>query len=71
MLSLSYRELGERLSVNPEAARAVARRRRWKRVIGNDGLARIFVPPDDLDDVRGGRPRGRPSGTTHGRARGR
>jgi hypothetical protein len=46
--SLSYRDLGERLGISAEAARAYARRKRWPRSIGNDGAARIQC---DLGEV--------------------
>jgi hypothetical protein len=47
--SLTYGEMAERLGISPEAARAVAKRRRLPRVIGNDGKARIQI---DIEDVR-------------------
>lgn len=46
--SLTYRELAERLGVKPESARKTAQRKRWKRVTGNDGLARVLVPIEAL-----------------------
>ena len=44
---LTYQEAGDRLGVSPEAARAKAARRRWRRQIGNDGLARVRIPEDE------------------------
>ena len=41
---LTYQEAGDRLGVSAEAARAKAARKRWRRQIGNDGLARIMIP---------------------------
>lgn len=46
--SLTYRELAARLGVKPESARKTAQRKRWKRVTGNDGLARVIVPVEAL-----------------------
>jgi hypothetical protein len=43
---LTYTEAGDRLGVSPEAVRAKAARKRWRRQIGNDGLARIMIPDD-------------------------
>lgn len=47
--SLTYRELAERLGVKVESARKTAQRKRWKRVMGNDGQARVIVPLQALD----------------------
>jgi hypothetical protein len=43
---LTYAEAGDRLGVSPEAVRAKAARKRWRRQIGNDGLARVWLPGD-------------------------
>jgi hypothetical protein len=43
---MAYAEAGDRLGVSPEAVRAKAARKRWRRQIGNDGLARIMIPGD-------------------------
>lgn len=53
---LTYAELAQRLSIKPASAKRLAQRRKWKRVIGNDGSARVHVPleavPGDvIDDV--------------------
>jgi len=45
---LTYAEAGERLNVSPEAIRARAIRGHWRRQVGNDGLARVTVPPEIL-----------------------
>jgi hypothetical protein len=47
--SLTYADMAERLGISSEAARAVAKRKRLHRVVGNDGKARVQV---DLADVR-------------------
>jgi hypothetical protein len=46
--TLTYAALAQRLGCSPEAARALAKRRRWLRSVGNDGKARVQC---DLDEV--------------------
>lgn len=58
MLRLTYAELAERTGHNAEAARALARRRRWRIERGNDGKARVLVEEDEL----AGRPPVHPAG---------
>src|SRR5829696_2141378 len=41
---VTYAELAELMGCPSGAARARAVRRRWRRQIGNDGLARVLVP---------------------------
>ena len=48
MPSLTYAELAEALKVTPASANKLARRRRWPRVPGNDGKARVSVPEEAL-----------------------
>jgi hypothetical protein len=48
MPSLTYAELAEVLKITPASANKLARRRRWPRVPGNDGKARVSVPEDAL-----------------------
>lgn len=55
---LTYAELAQRLSIKPASAKRLAQRRKWNRVVGNDGIARVHVPlsavPGDVpDDVPG------------------
>lgn len=60
---MTYAELGEARGISTDSAERLARRRRWARQIGNDGVARVNVPLDEADkraDVRPGRPRGHP-----------
>jgi hypothetical protein len=45
---LTYRELGERLGIEPDSARARARRRGWRVMLDNHGVARVHVPPGEL-----------------------
>jgi hypothetical protein len=48
MPSLTYAELAEALKITPESANRLARRKRWPRVKGNDGRARVAVPDEAL-----------------------
>jgi len=48
MPSLTYAELAEALKITPASANKLARRRRWSRLMGNDGKARVAVPEDAL-----------------------
>jgi hypothetical protein len=57
---LTYAEAGQRLGVSPEAARAKAARKRWRRQVGNDGLARVLLPGDLPVTARSRTPRDRP-----------
>lgn len=49
---LTYVELAERLGVKPDSARKLVRRRRWKRIQGNDGIVRTVVPEGYLSGPR-------------------
>lgn len=51
-ISLTYRELADRLGVKPESARKAVQRKRWRRVTGNDGTTRILVPVEALPQSR-------------------
>ncbi len=44
---LTYQQAGDRLGVSPEAVRAKAARKRWRRQLGNDGLARVWLPEEE------------------------
>ena len=48
---LTYIEAGDRLGVSPEAVRAKVARKRWRRQIGNDGRARVWLPEDERPPV--------------------
>jgi hypothetical protein len=48
MPSLTYVELAEALKITPASANKLARRKRWPRVPGNDGKARVSVPDEAL-----------------------
>jgi hypothetical protein len=43
---LTYREAAGILGMSPESLRARARREHWRKTLGNDGKARVLVPPD-------------------------
>jgi len=51
-LTLTYDELSERLKRSPDATRQLVRRRRWRRMTGNDGKARVVVPVEELEAIR-------------------
>ena len=54
--SLTYAALAERLGCSPEAARAMARRKRWPRTTGNDGKARVMADLSELSPTASVRP---------------
>src|SRR4051794_37250152 len=45
---MTYAEFGEAIGRSEIAARSIAVRKRWRRVLGNDGKARVAVPVDSL-----------------------
>ena len=47
---LTYAELAEKLDITGESARNLVRRRGWPRKPGNDGVQRIGVPTEYLDE---------------------
>lgn len=51
---LTYAELAKRFAIKPASAKRLAQRRKWMRVVGNDGIARVHVPlsavPSDVPD---------------------
>lgn len=51
-LTLTYDELSELLKRSPDATRQLVRRRRWRRMTGNDGKARVVIPAEELDALR-------------------
>lgn len=53
-LFLTYSELAGRLKIKPDSAKRLAQRRKWVRVIGNDGLARVRVPLEAVPSDVGG-----------------
>jgi TolA-binding protein len=49
---MTYAELGEAIDRSEVAARAMAMRKRWKRVLGNDGRARVAVPIELVERLK-------------------
>ncbi len=49
---MTYAELGEAIGRSEVAARAMAMRKRWKRVLGNDGRARVAVPIELVERLK-------------------
>ncbi len=49
MASLTYAELAASLGITVGSAKNLVRRKRWARVTGNDGSARIAVPDEYLE----------------------
>jgi hypothetical protein len=49
---MTYEEAADALGRSPEAIRQLAKRRRWRRTLGNDGKARIAIPVETLDAPR-------------------
>lgn len=47
--SMSYAELADALDMTPGSVRNLVRRKRWQRVQGNDGRARVHVPLEALE----------------------
>jgi hypothetical protein len=45
---MTYTEIAETFGIGADSARNLVRRKRWSRQMGNDGLARIGVPTDQL-----------------------
>lgn len=50
LIWLTYDEAAERLSVKKASVQRMARAKKWPRRTGNDGKARIALPPDRLAD---------------------
>ena len=50
-ISLTYPELAARLGRSEDAVKSLVKRKRWRRSIGNDGLARITLDDAELADM--------------------
>jgi ABC-type ATPase involved in cell division len=50
--TLTYLELGDRLSISPEAARKKAKTAKWPIRLGNDGKARVSVDFTEIHPAR-------------------
>jgi hypothetical protein len=44
---LTYAELADVRGISRASAERLARRRRWPRQLGNDGIVRVIVPPSE------------------------
>ncbi|ACL63361.1 hypothetical protein [Methylobacterium nodulans] len=53
---MTYAELAEALGIGGDSARNLVRRKRWARQLGNDGMARVGVPIEHLQEGRGSEP---------------
>jgi hypothetical protein len=49
---LTYDELSRIRGIGRESAVKLVQRKRWRRIPGNDGVARVFVPPDWLTQAK-------------------
>jgi len=43
---MTYAELAEFFGIQPASAKKRAQRRKWRRIVGNDGVTRVAVPLD-------------------------
>lgn len=59
---LSYADLGERLKISPEAARALVKRHRWPRSRANDGKTLVQVDLTEINHSPISRPPRAPAG---------
>jgi hypothetical protein len=50
--ALTYPELAEVVGRSEIAARSMAKRNRWRRMLGNDGRARVVVPMEVLERLQ-------------------
>jgi hypothetical protein len=62
---VTYDELAQARGMQRSGAVRLVQRKKWRRQAGNDGLARVLVPPDELH------PASRTSGGTDRPRRGR
>jgi hypothetical protein len=50
-LTLTYAELAVRLGRSEAGAKSLAKRKRWKRTVGNDGLTRITIDESEVAEL--------------------
>ena len=62
---LTYADLGERLKVSPEAARALVKRHRWPRSRSNDGKTLVQVDLSEFTHSPISRPPQAQAGPSH------
>ncbi len=48
---LTYDEAAERLRIKPDSVRRRSASRKWPRRQGNDGKARVRIPPEAIPDI--------------------
>ena len=48
---MTYDEAAERLRIKPDSVRRRAASRKWPRRQGNDGKARVRIPPEAVPDI--------------------
>src|SRR4051794_35072176 len=64
-LRLTYAQLAEARGISKASAERLVRARKWPRILGNDGVAIVIVPPGETAPGSGG---GKPGGRIrHGR----
>lgn len=51
---LTYDEAAQQLRIKPDSVRRRAAARKWARRLGNDGRARVRIPPDSIPPDIGG-----------------
>lgn len=56
-LTLTYRELADRLGISFDAAKSRARRAKWPKIRGNNDTIRLLIPLEDLQSAEVRRPR--------------
>src|SRR3954454_13222231 len=61
---MTYAEFAEAIGRSLPAARAICIRKNWRRIVGNDGKARVAIPLDVLEKPR--KPRSRPAAQPEG-----
>ena len=49
---MTYQELADALGIGGDSARNLVRRKRWARQLGNDGMTRVGVPVDYVQENR-------------------
>src|SRR3954468_4832182 len=58
-LRLTYAQLAEARGISKASAERLVRARKWPRILGNDGVAIVIVPPGEASPGPGG---GKPGG---------
>ena len=62
---VTYDELGRIRGIGRESAVKLVQRKRWRRVRGNDGEARVLVPPDWLTPIKAASEEVSPNNSPH------